>query len=234
MDSVAQSANGFLASLSAEDFDTIRPHLRTVQLSQGRLLAKVGESIRHVYLPHGGVVSLVVELETGDRVEVGMIGRDGILGGSGAFGEPIALTSAVVLLPGPASILDIDRLRGAAERSAALRTTLARHGQALVAQARQTAACNAAHAVEARLARWLLRVRDLAGSDRFTLAQELMAQMIGARRNSVSLIAHILQQAHHIRYTRGHIEIIDRDGLSKTACECYAAVRAHYERLRLI
>jgi CRP-like cAMP-binding protein len=224
-------ANRFLASLSADDFEAIRPHLRTVQLSQDHLLVKVGEAIKHVYLPHSGVVSRVVELETGDRVEVGMVGRDSILGGLGALGEPVALTSAVVLLPGTASVLDTDRLRAAAERSNALRTTIARHGQALVVQAQQTAACNALHAVEARLARWLVRVRDLVGSDQFTLTQEMMAQMIGARRNSVSIVAHMLQQVNYIRYARGHIEIIDLDGLTKTACECYAAVRTRYERL---
>jgi CRP-like cAMP-binding protein len=234
MNPVARSASGFLASLSADDFEAIRPNLRTVELSQERLLIEVGDAIEHVYLPHSGVVSHVVELETGDRVEVGMVGRDGVLGGLAALGEAVALTSAVVLLPGAASVIDVDQLRAAAERSKTLRTTLARHGQALVAQARQTAACNAVHAVEARLARWLLRVRDLVGSDQFTLTQELMAQMIGARRNSVSFVAHMLQQANYISYSRGHVKILDLEGLAKTACECYATLRSHNERLRVI
>jgi CRP-like cAMP-binding protein len=234
MNPMARSASGFLASLSADDFEAIRPNLRTVELSQERLLIEAGDAIEHVYLPHSGVVSHVVELETGDRVEVGMVGRDGVLGGLAALGEAVALTSAVVLLPGAASVIDVDQLRAAAERSKTLRTTLARHGQALVAQARQTAACNAVHAVEARLARWLLRVRDLVGSDQFTLTQELMAQMIGARRNSVSLVAHMLQQANYISYSRGHVKILDLEGLAKTACECYATLRSHNERLRVI
>ena len=234
MNPVARSASGFLASLSADDFEAIRPNLRTVELSQERLLIEAGDAIEQVYLPHSGVISHVVELETGDRVEVGMIGRDGVLGGLAALGEAVALTSAVVLLPGAASVIDVDQLRAAAERSKTLRTTLARHGQALVAQARQTAACNAVHVVEARLARWLLRVRDLVGSDQFTLTQELMAQMIGARRNSVSLVAHMLQQANYISYSRGHVKILDLEGLAKTACECYATLRSHNERLRVI
>ena len=234
MNPVARSASGFLDSLSADDFEAIRPNLRTVELSQERLLIEAGDAIEHVYLPHSGVVSHVVELETGDRVEVGMIGRDGVLGGLAALGEAVALTSAVVLLPGAASVIDVDQLRAAADRSKTLRTTLARHGQALVAQARQTAACNAVHAVKARLARWLLRVRDLVGSDQFTLTQELMAQMIGARRNSVSFVAHMLQQANYISYSRGHVKILDLEGLVKTACECYATLRSHNERLRVI
>ena len=162
-----------------------------------------------------------------------MIGRDSIVGASAALGIPVAVIDAIVLLPGTASVIDVDRFRAAIERSEALHTALVRHAQALFVQAQQTAGCNALHEVEARLARWLLRVRDLAGRDRFTLTQELMAQMIGARRNSVSIVAHTLQQANYIRYSRGQVEILDPDGLASIACECYAAVKAQYERLRL-
>jgi CRP-like cAMP-binding protein len=233
MHSPARSANGLLASLSVEDFEAIRPHLRTVELSQDRSLMELGEEVKHIYLPHGGVISLIVGLETGERVEVAMVGRDSILGVPAALGVPVAATNAVVLLPGAASVIDADRLRAAAEQSPALRNILVRHGQALFVQAQQTAGCNALHAVEARLARWLLRVRDLAGSDRFTLTQELTAQMIGARRNSVSFVAHMLQREKYIRYSRGHVEILDPDGLGRVACECYAAVKTQYGRLPL-
>jgi CRP-like cAMP-binding protein len=233
MDSAAPLANRLLASLSANDFEAIRPHLRTVELSPERSLIELGEAIKQVYLPHSGVVSLIVEFETGERVEVAMIGSDSIVGVSAALGISVAVTDAIVLLPGTASVIDVDQFRAAVERSAALRTTLVRHGQALFVQAQQTAGCNASHTVEARLARWILRVRDLTGSDRFTLTQELMAQMIGARRNSVSIVAHTLQQEKYIRYSRGHVEILDLDGLTGIACECYAAVKAQYERLRL-
>jgi CRP-like cAMP-binding protein len=233
MASAAGTTNGLLASLSAEDLAAIRPHLRTFELSPESALLRLGEPIEQVYLPHSGVVSLVVELKTGQRIEVAMIGRDSIVGASAALGMPLAVTDAIVLLPGTASVIDVDRFHAAVERSEALRTALVRHGQALFVQAQQTAGCNASHGVEARLARWLLRVRDLAGSDRFTLTQELMAQMIGARRNSVSIVAHTLQQTKYIRYGRGQLEILDPDGLASVACECYAAVKAQYERLRL-
>jgi CRP-like cAMP-binding protein len=233
MDTASQPTNGLLASLSSDDFEAIRPHLRTVELTPERSLIQLGEAIKQVYLPHSGVVSLVVELEAGERVEVAMIGSDSIVGVSAALGIPVAVTDAIVLLPGTASVIDVDQFCAAVERSAALRTTLFRHGQALFVQAQQAAGCNASHAVEARLARWLLRVRDLAGSDQFTLTQELMARMIGARRNSVSIVAHMLQQAKYIRYSRGHVEILDLDGLTGIACECYAAVKAQYERLRI-
>ncbi len=108
---------------------------------------------------------------------------------------------------------------------------LARHGLAVYAQIQQTAGCNASHTVESRLARCLLQMRDLSGSDKLVLTQEAMAQMIGARRNSVSLVANTLQQANFIHYSRGHIEIINLDGLTRTSCECYPTVKAHYNRL---
>jgi len=160
-----------------------------------------------------------------------MIGRQSIFGVFSALGDPTALNRAVVLVPGPASTIDIDRLRAACDQSATFRTTMMRHGLAVYAQIQQTAGCNASHTVESRLARCLLQTHDLSGGCKLVLTQEAMAQMIGARRNSVSLVASTLQQANFIHYSRGHIEITDIEGLSKTACECYASVKAHYERL---
>jgi CRP-like cAMP-binding protein len=231
MDSLPRSPNGLLASLAPDDFELIRPHLRTVDLIQEQVLIEVGETLRRAYLPHRGVISLVVKLARGEHVQVAMIGRDSIFGTFAALGDPTALNSAVVLVPGSASTLDIDRLHAAAEQSASFRATLMRHGQAVYAQIQQTAACNAAHTVESRLARCLLDTHDLSGGSKFVLTQESMAQMIGARRNSVSLVANTLQQANFIHYSRGHIEITNRDGLTNTACECYITVKAQRERL---
>jgi len=126
---------------------------------------------------------------------------------------------------------DEDRLRLAADQSATFRALLFRHGLAIYAQIQQTAGCNISHTVESRLGRCLLQTHDLSGSDKLVLTQESMAQMIGARRNSVSLVANTLQQANFIHYSRGRIEITDPDGLRKTACECYATVKAQYDRL---
>jgi CRP-like cAMP-binding protein len=231
MDSGPRSPNGFLSSLSADDFELIRPHLRTVELAPELVLVEADEVLKRAYLPHRGVISLVVKLTKGESVQVAMIGRDSIFGAFSALGEPTALNSAVVLVPGEASTLDVDRLRTAADHSATFRAALIRHGLAVYAQIQQTAGCNASHTVETRLARCLLQTRDLSGSDKLVLTQESMAQMIGARRNSVSLVANTLQQANVIHYSRGHIEISNLDGLSKTACECYAMVKAQYNRL---
>jgi CRP-like cAMP-binding protein len=231
LDSAPRSPNGFLSSLTADDFELIRPHLRTVDLVHQLTLVEVDEPLKRAYLPHKGAISLVVKLSKGEYVQIALIGRDSILGSFSAFVDAAALNSAVVLVPGVASTLDLDRLRAAADQSATLRATLMRHGLAVYAQVQQTAGCNASHTVESRLARCLLHTRDLSGSNKLKLTQESMAQMIGARRNSVSLVANTLQQANFIRYSRGHIEIIDLDGLRKTSCECYATVKAQYERL---
>jgi CRP-like cAMP-binding protein len=231
LDSVPRSPNGFLSSLAADDFELIRPHLRTVELPQEFVLVEVEEKLKHAYLPHRGVISLVIKFARGEHVQIAMIGRDSIFGSLSVLGDPTALNSAMVLVPGIASAIDVDRLRDAADQSTALRTALVRHGLAIYAQIQQNAGCNASHTVESRLARCLLHTRDLAGSDKLVLTQESMAQMIGARRNSVSLVANMLQQANFIHYSRGHIEITNLDGLSKTACECYATVKAQYDRL---
>lgn len=231
MDAVPQSSNHLLASLPPADFELFRPHLETIELVQESVLVAAGDRLTQVFFPHSGVISLVVSLAAGETIEVAMIGRDSIFGVYAALGDAIALSSAVVLMPGVASTLDLDRLHAAAEQSASFRSLLIRHGLAVHAQVQQTAGCNAAHTVESRLARCLAQTSDLSGHSRLDLTQESLAQMIGARRNSVSLVASMLQQSNFIHYSRGHIEITNMDGLSKTACECYATVKSHYERL---
>ena len=160
-----------------------------------------------------------------------MVGRDSLVGGSAALDGGVALNRGIVQVEGTASILDVKILREVADRSAVFRTTLIRHEQALFAQAQQSAACNASHSVEARLSRWLLRTRELAGSDMLGLTQEFLAQMLGVRRTSVSLVANTLQNAGLIHYSRGRIEISNLEGLRATSCECYETVRSHNDRL---
>src|ERR1700726_424752 len=143
MDSAPRSPNGFLAALAADDFELIRPHLRTVDLVQETVLVEVDETLKRVSLPHRGVISLIVRLAKGEHIQIAMIGRDSIYGSFSALGDSTALNSAVVLVSGVASALDVDRLRAAAEQSATLRTALVRHGLAVYAQIQQTAGCNA-------------------------------------------------------------------------------------------
>ncbi|MDD1522810.1 CRP-like cAMP-binding protein [Bradyrhizobium sp. USDA 372] len=231
METMMRPSNGFLSALSADDYELIRPHLRTADLPHEAVLVETGETLRRAYFPHRGVISLVVELAKGEHVQVAMIGRDSLLGTLAIVGDACALNTAIVLVPGVASVVDLDRLRMAADQSSTLRAQLSRHGLAVYAQVQQTAGCNAAHPVESRLSRCLLHTHDLSGESRLLLTQETMAQMIGARRNSVSLVANSLQQANFIHYSRGHIQITNLDGLRQTACECYAAVKGQYDRL---
>jgi CRP-like cAMP-binding protein len=225
-----RTANGFLSALAADDFELIRPHLKTADLLPDAVLVGAGELLRHAWLPHRGVISLFVKLSKGEHVQVAMIGRDSIFGVFSSLADPVALNSAVVLVPGVASIIELERLHAAAEQSTTLRAVMMRHGIATYAQIQQTAGCNAAHPVEARLARCLLQIHDRSGG-KFVLTQESLAHMIGARRNSVSLAASTLQQADVIHYSRGHLEIRKLDELQKSACECYALVRTQHERL---
>jgi CRP-like cAMP-binding protein len=225
------TSNQMLAALTATDGDALLPHLKVIELPQETVLFDAGDTIKAVYFPHVGIVSLVVDLTSGDMIEAAMVGKDGVVGGSAALNGDLSLNKAVVQLTGRASVVDVDHVRSLADRSMQFRTALMRHEQFVMAQAQQSAACNATHAVEARIARWLLRCRDLAGSDDIALTQEFLAEMMGVRRTSVSLVANTLQQAGLIKYRRGHIRILDVEGLQDAACECYETVRAHAGRL---
>jgi CRP-like cAMP-binding protein len=220
-----------LQALPETEFEVLRPHISVVELVRETVLAEAGAPLTYVYLPHSGVISLMVSLSEGQTVDVAMVGRDSVVGALAALDGGISLTEAVVRLPGTASIVGVADFRAVADRSAAFRTLLARHEQALIAQAQQSAACNASHSVEARVARWLLRARDLWDSETLPLTQEFLAQMIGVQRNAVSIVAHELQRAGIIRYSRGQIEITNVEGLRETSCECYHAVKAQHDRL---
>lgn len=231
MTASGQPPNQLLQMLDAADLDLLRPHLATVEMVRETVLGEAGAAQRCVYFPHGGSVSITVGLSEGQMIEVAMLGRDSVVGGGAALADGIAPADATVLFPGTASILEIAAFRAAAAASAPFRSLMVRHEQALFAHAQQSLLCNTLHPVEARLARWLLRARDLSDSQILPLTQEALAQMMGVRRNAISLVAHALQRAGIIRYTRGQIEIIDLRALEATSCDCYAAVKAHHMRL---
>ena len=225
------STNLLLASLPPENMAALVPHLRVVQLPQETVLFEAGDTIKAIYFPHTGIVSIVVDLASGETIETAMIGRDSLVGGSAALDDDIALNRAVVQVAGVASVVDVGTFRGLAQQSHTFHATMARHRQFILAQAQQSAACNAAHTLEARLSRWLLRCRDLLGSDDIHLTQEFLGEMLGARRTSVTLVASALKQAGFIRYRRGHISVIDVEGLRDSACECYKTNKAQGKRL---
>ena len=232
MDSAQRSPNRLLANLSAGDFDLIRAHLRTIELVHAMELVAAGEVSEDVYFPHSGVISLVIRLSSGEATEIAMVGRDSMFGASAAFVGPTALTTAMIQSPGTCSVLPIKWLKEAMAQSTTLGTILARHEQAIFVQAQQSVGCMASHPSTARLARWLLRARDTAGSDDLQFTQEFLGMMLGIKRNTVSSVATELQSMGLIRFVRGHILIMDAPGLKSLACECYVTVRDELERLK--
>jgi CRP-like cAMP-binding protein len=226
-----QISNRLLASLAPADREQLLPHLRFIDLPQEMVLFEAGDEIGRVYFPHGGVVSLVVELASGEMIEAAMIGREGVVGSLSALDSNVSISRAIVQIAGSASVIDAEHIRHLAEHRVAFRTTLIKHEQILLAQSQQSAACNAIHTIEARLSRWLLRCRDLTDSEDLPLTQEFIAQMLGVRRTSVSIVANTLQQAGLIKYKRGHIRVLDLEGLRESACECYWTVKSLSDRL---
>ena len=228
---MSKSPNRLLASLPANAFSAISPHLKIVELKFGEVVAEAGSPIRQVYFPYSGVISLVVELDVGAMIETAMVGRDGVLNAASALDGKVSLNKGIVQSAGSAGTIEVNRFRRLANEFEPFRSLLIRHEQVLFAQSQQSAACNASHSVEARMCRWLLFMRDLAGNDDLMLTQEFLAQMLSVRRPSVSIVASPLQKAGLIKYSRGRMRLLDVKGLQKRACECYGTVKAHYQRL---
>lgn len=223
--------NRLLASLPSEIAAPLAPQLRPLQVAQEHALYRAGDRIDQVYFPETGLVSYLVEVAGGDRIETAMVGHDSVVGLAAALAEPVALNTAIAQTTGQGFALDARVLSAAAERHAPLRATLFRHQEAVYAQVQQSVLCNVTHTVEERLARWLLRARDLTGRSTLDLTQEFLADMLGVRRASVSLVAHALQEAGVIAYRRGQIQILHAERLRATACACYGVVKRHYDRL---
>jgi CRP-like cAMP-binding protein len=228
---MSQSPNRLLDALPQNVFAAIDRHLQPLKFPFGEVFAETNRPISKVYFPYSGVVSLVVEMQVGDMIETAMVGRDGIVNGTSALDGRVSLHKAIVQVEGAGASISPDALRTLAREFEPLHALLIRHEQVLLAQAQQSAGCNASHTVEARMCRWLLRMRDLTGSDDLKLTQEFLAQMLGVRRTSVSLVAGTLQKAGMIRYRRGNIHLVDIAQLEDGACECYTTVKNHYERM---
>jgi CRP-like cAMP-binding protein len=207
------------------------PHLRLIELARETVLFEAGDTIKTLYFPHNGIVSIVVNLSSGETIETATIGRDSLVGGSAAIDDDTALNRAIVQVKAVASAVDVGTFLKLAQQGHTLHATLARHRQFILAQAQQSAACHAAHPLEARLSRWLLRCHDLLGSEEIPLTQEFLAEMLGVRRTTVTIWASMLQKAGFINYRRGRIHLIDLEGLRGRACECYETIKAQGKRL---
>jgi CRP-like cAMP-binding protein len=219
--------NRLLASLQASDYALVESGLQSTTLKQGAVVQEVGEAIDKVYFPQTGMISLLVITQDGGGIEAATIGYEGAVGVHRGLGKRRAFTRAVIQLPGTFSHISAEAFERAATQSQSIKDIIANYTEVLWVEAQQIAACNAVHHAEARLARWLLQTQDRLQprSPLIALTQDFLAQMLGTRRTTVTLVARALQNAGLIRYRRGKIEILDRPGLEEAACECYRVIR---------
>jgi CRP-like cAMP-binding protein len=213
--------NKLLASLPRRDFDALAPHLTTKSLSQGESVFEAGAEVDHVYFPHNGMFSLLAVMRDGKAIETATVGREGVVGAMAGLGLYKSLVRVIVQLPLQTSKIAAAPFRKAVGGSDALRDVCVRYNEVMLTQARISAACNALHQIDERFCRWLLQSSDRAASDTVALTQELLAEMLGVRRTSVTNVAQKMQDKGLITYTRGVIRILDRDALKLLACECY-------------
>jgi CRP-like cAMP-binding protein len=224
--------NRILDALPPKEYKRLLPVLSPVSFELKHLLLEPGKAIDTVYFPVSAVVSLLTTMDDGSAVEVATLGNEGIVGvpvflGAQAMG---ARDFYQVQVPGHALAMDTAAFLDSTGRDP-LRGLVQRYAQALFSQITQQVACNGLHSVEERCSRWMLLTHDRVGSNEFPLTQEFLAQMLGVRRASVTVAAGILQKAGFIRYSRGRVAIVDRDGLENSSCECYRIIRTEFDRL---
>jgi CRP-like cAMP-binding protein len=220
----AGNPNRLLAALPGDDYTRILPSLTVVPLKLKTILHKPGESIRDVYFPGGGFLSMLTVLEDGSMVEIATVGREGMVGVSAVL-DGTRVTSAAIVQGETDTCyrMKVEAFRREVDRRGAFHELMAQYAQALFGFVAQSTACNAVHSVEQRLARWLLMARDRMASDDFPLTQEFAAMMLGASRSTVTVVAGTLQKAGLITYHRGHVTIVDGEKLEAASCECYRA-----------
>ncbi|MDQ3711133.1 MAG: Crp/Fnr family transcriptional regulator [Acidobacteriota bacterium] len=222
--------NQILNALPDEDYKRLLPDLEPVELPLGKFIYNAEEKIKHVYFPDNAMVSVVANTPQGQSVEVGVIGCEGALGLSVLLGVNTMLNDSIVQLPDGASRIKTEPLLKEFMRAGALHNLLLRSLHSYIAQISQTALCNRLHSIEERLARWLLMCRDRSKGDNLKLTQEFLAIMLGAQRASVTIAAITIQAAGYIKYSRGNIKIIDREGLEDFVCDCYQIVADETKR----
>ena len=222
--------NELLAALPDAEFQRWLPQLECVEMQLGQVLYESGSTLRHVYFPTTAIVSLLYVMENGASAEIAVVGNEGIVGIAQFMGGESTPSRAVVQSAGQGFRLKAQTIKEEFNRAAVLQLLL-RYTQALITQMAQTAACNRHHSLDQRLCRWLLRSLDRLHGSELVMTQEMIANMLGVRREGVTEGAHKLQQAGLIRYVRGHITVLDRKGLERRTCECYAVVKREYDRL---
>ncbi|MGX4802419.1 Crp/Fnr family transcriptional regulator [Bradyrhizobium guangdongense] len=224
--------NKLLARLPPAELKLIQPHLQPVELRYGQVLAEPDEPIRDMHFPTQGVLSMVNEPEDGDVIEFATVGNEGMAGVPLLLGASTMPSRVFVQVGGSGFRGEASRLLDVLKETPTFHARLMRYVLALFNQVAQGASCNRLHDVQERCARWLLHTHDRVNGESFTLTQEFLSQMLGVHRPTVTIAARMLQQAGLIRYSRGHIEVIDRPGLEAASCPCYRLISDQYARLQ--
>jgi CRP-like cAMP-binding protein len=223
--------NHLLAALSPEAHERLMPNLTLVPLPLGDVLYESGDAMRHVYFPIDAIVSLLYVMESGASAEISVVGNEGLVGVAVFMGGESTPSRAVVQSAGSAYRLPGQRLKDEVNRHGELLQLMLRYTQALITQMAQTAVCNRHHSIDQQLCRWLLLSLDRLSGNRLSMTQELIANMLGVRREGVTEAAGKLQRLGVIEYSRGHITVLDRLRLEALSCECYAVVKKETDRL---
>ncbi|MDF3887282.1 Crp/Fnr family transcriptional regulator [Cupriavidus basilensis] len=224
-------ANHLLAALPEEESLRLLPHLTLTELPLGHVVYESGDQLGHVYFPTTSIISLLYVMEDGASAEIAIVGNEGIVGIALFMGGETTPSRAVVQSAGHGYRLSAKVLKQEFTRGGPIQHLLLRYTQALITQMAQTAVCNRHHTIEQQLCRWLLLSIDRLPSNELTMTQELISNMLGVRRSGVTEAALKLQNAGVIRYSHGHISVLDRPALEKHACECYAVVKREFDRL---
>ena len=227
----AEIKNRILAGLPAIELERILPQLKPVELHHSQIVFRPGEIIEHVYFPDSSMVSLISESASGECVEVGVVGFEGMTGVSAVLGVNESPFQGLVQYPDGAMRMSVRDLRNEFNLGGALHSRVLRYVQALLLQTAQVAACNRLHSLSERLARWLLMTQDRCKCDDLPFTHEFLGLMLGTRRPGVTEAAIILQAEGHISYRRGNIHIIDREGLTEHSCDCYPVIKKEFDLL---
>lgn len=228
---VTPEQNHLLAALSEEVRHRLFPQLERVELPLGKVLYESGDTLRHVYFPTDSIISLLYVMENGASAEISVVGNEGLVGVALFMGGESTPSRAIVQSGGYAYRLQGQRLKDEFNRHGELLVLMLRYTQALITQMAQTAVCNRHHQIDQQLCRWLLLSLDRLPNNRLTMTQELIANMLGVRREGVTEAAGKLQRQGVIEYSRGHITVLDRQKLEQLSCECYAVVKRETDRL---
>ena len=228
--------NKLLACLPCADFERLRPHLKTIPLQARQIFHPVNEPVRQVYFLNGGVASMTTVMKNGAMVEIATIGNEGLVGINAYFGGQMLSGETMLQVPAPdasAEVMSAETFKRELGGGGPFQECVQRYSQGLLMLMMQSTGCMALHPVHERCCRWLLMTHDRIRQDEFHLSHEFLAMMLGSTRPTVTLVAGTLQKAGLIKYTHGHITILDRKSLEQAACECYGTVKGHFDRLGL-